>query len=133
MKRTFQHPTANSTTITPAGVVLVFGGPITGKGDSRVVGTGTYETEDAAEISWLESLVASKGNQVTEIKLEADTGVATALVVKKADPTVKMAAADAAQNTVTSTEDGVMNLREKLAEAIKSGSAADSKSAHPGK
>ena len=86
--RTFMHLTAGSTTIMPSGKIITFGGK---KG-----GHGVYETADAAEIAWLESLAKQRLGQTMEVSAEA--GAATPMPV--VDPTIAAAAADAAANAL---------------------------------
>lgn len=125
-KRVFSYPVAQACVYMENGKKLEFGGAITGKGDQRVVGTGFYETEDPEEIKFLEAMAKNGSTMVTEVALDPTAGkVAAVLTPKRDDPTVKMAAADAAKNTVTAVDPKVAELREKMGQAIKAGAAAD--------
>lgn len=114
--------TAGSTTITPAGKVITFGGK---------PGThGVYTTSDADEIKHLEELHASPTAQVsrtaittldeeTKEVVEVKTGEAP-----KPDPVVAQAAAEAAEATARVTSPAVASAQEKLAATIAASKAA---------
>lgn len=120
--RSFQHQTAGATYIMPNGKVLVFGGPITGKGDNRVVGPGVYETRDADELKELTALSKMSLSQITEITVTHEEVVVTE---KRVDPTIAQAVADAASNTALETTPAVSIMREKLALLAVAGATKD--------
>jgi hypothetical protein len=114
--------TAGSTTITPKGKIITFGGK---------PGThGVYSTSDADEIAHLDELHNSPTAQVsrtstttldeeTKEVVEVKTGEAP-----KPDPVVAAAAAEAAEATARVTSPAVAAAQEKLATTIAASKAA---------
>lgn len=114
--------TAGSTTITPKGKVLTFGGK---------PGTyGVYTTSDADEIKHLDELHDSPTAQVTRTAVTTvDEETAEVVEVKtaeapKEDPVVKQAAEEAAEATARVVNPVVAAAQEKLASTIAASKAA---------
>jgi hypothetical protein len=101
--KTFRHPVAGSTVITPSGAILVFGG--------KTGGFGSLTTDNPTAIELLSALAAAPGNQVEEVR--EDAGV-DAPASKTPDPAVAGAAADAAANTERAADPKVAAMQANL-------------------
>jgi hypothetical protein len=101
--KTFRHPVAGSTVITPAGATLVFGG--------KTGGFGSLTTDSAAAIEMLSALATAPGNQIEEV---IDAEAIDAPASKTADPAIAASVADATANTERAVDPKVAAMQANL-------------------